>query len=158
VAGAVITECGHPARARRHWPARRACAPPQRPYARIIIAAVMTKASSHGTQGSGAVGSEIWRRQKQIRCDFDKPSVGNQERKIGNRPCRKGQEVKAASVGGLFHCPRPLLADLQRARSAISVSVATQQQDFCSCIGPALLDLRTISLSVLEFRTAKRWR
>jgi hypothetical protein len=31
-----------------------------------------------------------------------------------------------------------------------------QQQDFCSCIGTALLDLRMISPSVLEFRTAKR--
>ena len=30
-----------------------------------------------------------------------------------------------------------------------------QQQDFCSSIGTALLDLRTISPSVLEFRTAK---
>ena len=30
-----------------------------------------------------------------------------------------------------------------------------QQQDFCSCIGTALLDLRTISPSALEFRTAK---
>jgi len=30
VAGAVITECGHPALARGHRPARRACAPSQR--------------------------------------------------------------------------------------------------------------------------------
>ena len=34
--------------------------------------------------------------------------------------------------------------------------MATQQQDFCSYIGTALSDLRTMSPSILGFRTAKR--
>ena len=32
------------------------------------------------------MGSEIWRRQKQIRCDFDKPSVGIKPLNLKSRP------------------------------------------------------------------------